>query len=33
MKIWKEEVELATGDIIITVRTDNEPELIQAIHD
>jgi hypothetical protein len=31
MKIWKVEVELGTEDKIIAVRTDNAPELIQAI--
>jgi hypothetical protein len=30
---WKAEVELATADKIIAARTDNAPELIQAIRE
>jgi hypothetical protein len=33
MKTWKAEVLLATGDKIIAIRTDNAPELIQAIRE
>jgi hypothetical protein len=33
MKAWKVEIELATGDKIIAVRTDDASELIQAIHE
>jgi hypothetical protein len=33
MKTWKAEVELPTGNKIIAARTDNAPELIQAIRE
>jgi hypothetical protein len=33
MKTWKTEFKLATGDKIIAARTDNAPELIQAIRE
>jgi hypothetical protein len=33
MKTWKAEVELAAGDKNIAARTDNAPELIQAIRE
>ncbi|EDN93221.1 hypothetical protein SS1G_12167 [Sclerotinia sclerotiorum 1980 UF-70] len=33
MKEWKKEIELASGEKIIAARTDNAPELLQAIRE